>query len=447
MQGRSPCGRIAAAAGILLWSCAISAAPAGAEDAGNSTREAHPADSQSRGEVGISANPAATNAVTGTGWLGEQLGVNKNGVRLGGLWIGGVNDLVTGGVDPGFTFNSALIIDLSVDLERFAGLKGSSIGVDFLQFNSGPTNTDAGSVLGYIGILNDEPFDRAELLEAWWRQELFDERLIVRIGKSNPSIDFQDVVRPVNDVAKGHVISAVTSLLYAPVFVLPTLYQSLPSFYDTAYGVTSTWVPSERFYVSYGVYDGNKARGVATGLTGPEFNGYYFHIAETGTNWLVGEDERPGFLSVGGWRQTGRLTSNDGLIEEDGAEGLYFIASQLLWYRDPQPVDDAGISGYVQFGWNDSETQLFNYYFGAGFTGRALVPNRPKDTFGIGMALGWLNPNNFDQETELVLQAYYQAHVRGPIYTETALSYIPHPAAEPGVDAALAITQQLIVPF
>ena len=269
----------------------------------------------------------------------------------------------------------------------------------------------------------------------------------MRISKSNPAIDFQDVVRPVKNPHAERAISTVTSLLYGPIFVLPTLYQSLPSFYDTAYGVTSTWVPSEKFYFSYGVYDGNKARGVATGLTGPEFNGYYFHIAEAGTNWLAGAEEKPGFLSIGGWRQTGRLTTDDGLIAEDGAEGLYFIGSQLLWYRDPQPVDDAGISGYVQFGWNDSETQLFNYYFGAGFTGRALVPNRPKDTFGIGMALGWLNPNNFQQSTELALQAYYQAHVRGAIYTETALSYIPQPAAEPGLEAAWAVTQQLIVPF
>jgi len=432
-----PGGKIAGAALALLWALGAAILPARSEDARAQKTE----------ELGISANPAATNETTGTGWLGDQLGVNKRGVRLGGVWVGGVNDLVTGGVDPGFTFNSSLVIDLYVDLERFAGLKGSSIGVDFLQLNNQATNTDAGSVLGYIGLVSSEPLDRSELLEAWWRQELFDERLIIRVGKSNPAIDFQDVVRPVTNPHKERIISSVTSLLYGPIFVLPTLYESLPAFYETAYGLTSTWTPSEQFYVSYGVYDGNKARGVATGLTGPEFDGYYFHIAETGVNWLLGSEQKPGFFSVGGWRQTGRLSTDDGLIEEDGAEGAYFVASQLLWYRDPQPTNDAGISGYIQFGWNDSETQLFNYYFGAGFTGRALVPHRPKDTFGIGMALGWLNPNTFQQNTELALQAYYQAHVTGAIYTQTALSYIPHPAAEPGLDAALAVTQQLIVPF
>jgi len=441
-------GKIAAAAGVLLWFCGVAAPPARSEDArsGNTGANAEASDAKTE-EIGISANPAATNAVTGTGWLGEQLGINKRGVRLGGVWIGGGNDLMSGGVDPGTSGYSSLIVDFSVDLDRFAGLKGSSIGVDFLQLNNQAVNTDAGSVLGYIGLVSTEPLNRSELLEAWWRQELFDKHVVIRVGKSNPAIDFQDVMRPVNSPHAERAISTVTSLLYAPIFILPTLYESLPSFYETAYGITSTWIPSERFYVSYGVYDGNKARGVATGLTGPEFNGYYFHIAEAGTNWLMGAEQKPGFFSVGGWRQTGRLSTDDGLITEDGAEGVYFVGSQLLWYRDPQPLNDAGISGYVQFGWNDSKTQLFNYYFGAGLTGRALVPHRPKDSFGIGMALGWLNPNTFEQNTELVLQSYYQAHVTGAIYTETALSYIPHPAAKPGLDAAVAVTQQLIVPF
>jgi porin len=127
-------------------------------------------------------------------------------MRLGGVWIGGGNSLMSGGVDPGASGYSSLIVDFSVDLGRFAGLKGSSIGVGFLQLNNQAVNTDAGSVLGYIGLVSSEPFNRSELLEAWWRQELFDKHLVVRVGKSNPAIDFQDVMRPVNTphAARGH---------------------------------------------------------------------------------------------------------------------------------------------------------------------------------------------------------------------------------------------------
>jgi porin len=430
-------GKISAVLGVLLG-CAMLSAPARCDDAQATG---------GREEIGISGNPAATNQTTGTGWLGQQLGIDKYGFRLGGVWIGGVNDLVSGGVDPGVTFNSAFILDLLVNMEQVAGIPGASVGVDFLQFNSQATNTDAGSVLGYIGMLTSEPYNRSELLELWWRQELFDKRLIVRLGKSNPAIDFQDVVRPVANPHQQRTISTVTSLLYGPIFVNPTLYGVLPSFYETAVGATVTWIPSEEIYFAYGVYDGNKARGVSTGVVPPEFNGYYFHIAETGMNWVVGPEDKPGFFSFGGWRQTGRLSTDDGLIEEDGAEGLYFVGSQLLWYRDPEPINDAGISGYVQLGWNNSETLPFNYYVGAGLTARALIPRRPKDSFGVGVAWGWLNPNDYDQATELLVQGYYQAHVRGPIYTESAVSYIPEPAEESGLSPAWALTQQIIVPF
>jgi porin len=399
-----------------------------------------------REPIGDSGNPAATNVVLGTGWLGQQLGIDKHGIRLGGVWVGGGNYLLSGGIDPGLSGYSSLVIDLFVDLERFAGLKGSSIGADFAQINVDPINAQAGSELGYIGLVEAPPNNRSELSEIWWRQELFDQHLIVRVGKSNPTIDFQNIVRPFNpDPARS--ISAVTSLLFGPAAVLPMLYDLLPGFYDTAYGVTSTWVPNETFHLSYGVYDGNKARGVATGLTGPEFNGYYFHIAEAGTNWVLGEERKAGFLSVGGWTQTGKLMSANDLIKEDGAQGAYIIASQLLWYRDPLPVNDAGVSGYVQFGWTDSQTLSVDHFVGVGFTGRGLVPNRPKDTFGIGMALGWLNQDLFEQDMELVLQTFYQAQVTGAVRTETALSYIPQPAAQPGLDAAWAVTQQVIVPF
>ena len=440
---------LAAVAGL----CALAIVPPEARSQETHPHRAHaeverPISSSTRAEqISISANPAATNETTGTGWLGKQLGVDKSGIHLGGVWVGGINYQMSGGVDPGWTSLSALVVDLLVDLERFAGLKGASIGADFLQLNGQPTNIDAGSELGYIGLITAPPFDRSQLLELWWRQELFQEQLIIRIGKSNPAIDFQNVIRPVNDVRSPRVIDAVTSLLYGPIFVLPTNYEILPAFYETAYGVTSTWTPSEAFYVSYGFFDGNQAVGVDTGLSGPEFNGNYLHIAEMGFNWLMGAEGRPGLLSVGGWRHTGRLSTDDGAIEEDGAAGAYLVASQLLWFRDPEPTNDAGISGFLQLGWNDSRTLPFNYYLGAGLTGRALIRSRPKDSFGIGVAWGWLNSNDFDQETELMAQAYYQAHVAGAVYTETGLTYIPQPAAEQGLDAVWAISQQLIVPF
>ena len=148
---------------------------------------------------GISGNPGAVNILTGTGLLGRLLGFGKDsGVRLGGLWIGDTNYLFSGGADPKtWSFNSLLVVDLSLDLEKLVGIPGAQFGIDFLQFNGQATNDQAGVVPGYNGLPGQPPLDRSELYELWWRQRLFDDKLIFRIGKMVPTYDFNNVLRPV----------------------------------------------------------------------------------------------------------------------------------------------------------------------------------------------------------------------------------------------------------
>jgi len=87
------------------------------------------------------------------------------------------------------------------------------------------------------------------------------------------------------------------------------------------------------------------------------------------------------------------------------------------------------VSGFIQFGINDSSTMLANKYFGLGLTGFGLVPHRAADSIGAGSAWSWLNrlPGSGFRSNELILQAYYQAHVVGGIFLQPTLSYVPIP--------------------
>ena len=78
-------------------------------------------------------------------------------------------------------------------------------------------------------------------------------------------------------------------------------------YYNPANGVTVNFTPTKSFYVNLGVYDGNRANGVQTGVSPPMFNGYWFNIGEVGVNWLLGEGNHPGQFGIGLWRQTGVL--------------------------------------------------------------------------------------------------------------------------------------------
>ncbi|MGC1783661.1 MAG: carbohydrate porin [Acidobacteriaceae bacterium] len=402
--------------------------------------------------LGISANPAAVQDHTGSGeaqrFVLKQFGVkNDHGMRFGGLWLADCNWLITGGEKPGaFSCNSALVLDNSIDLRKLTGWwAGGSFGAEFLQLDASPTNSQAGSVQGYNSTPGPDPLTRSELYELWIRQQLFRGKLVVRVGKVTPTRDFGNVLRPVPTQDAASFIPAVSGLLYTPVFKNPTLYGASPGFYNSAGGVTLNLAPVKWWYVNYGAYDGNLARGVQTGEKGPTFNGYYFQIAETGFAWRLGPNRLPGQAGAGLWRQTGVLQGPPG-ISEDGTDGVYTFGSQRLWFRDPGR-DNAGVSTFLQVGHNGSKTLPINQFFGGGFTGFGLVPSRPNDSTGIGVAWSRLNRNIFKRSSELMLQSYYQARVSNGIYLQPTLTYIPTPGASPNYNSAWAATLRLIVLF
>ncbi|MGH7333591.1 MAG: carbohydrate porin [Candidatus Rokuibacteriota bacterium] len=213
------------------------------------------------------------------------------------------------------------------------------------------------------------------------------------------------------------------------------------------HGLDPTITPTGSWYLSAGAYDGNLARGVQTGLNAtPEFNGYYFTIGEVGYAWRLGPHGMPGTVAVGGWAQTGELTANT--VTENGARGMYAFGSQRLWVRNPG-VDASGITGFFQFGINDSQTLPVNEYVGVGLTGFGLVPGRPKDSLGAGVAVSWLNrkPNPDLRDNEVMLAAYYQLHLIGDIYVQPTITYIPNPGQSRSFSPATAITLRATILF
>jgi porin len=143
----------------------------------------------------ISSNPGAVNIITRTGLLGRTIGLDEiPGIRLGGLWIVDADYLITGGLKPRtWSFNSALMLDLNLDAAKLLDIPGGSLGVEMLQFDGAPANQKAGVVTGYDGLTEPKPLDRTELYELWWRQSFFEDLLVLRVGKTLPTYDFNSV--------------------------------------------------------------------------------------------------------------------------------------------------------------------------------------------------------------------------------------------------------------
>lgn len=397
----------------------------------------------------ISSNPAAVNVGTGSGmvqkYLEKKFGVQDNhGISVQGAWIGDTNSLFTGGIAnaKNNTSNSVGMLDLTIEMERFNGWKGGLFSAQFLQQNAQNTNGPAGLIQGYNSLPDISPYNRSELYALWYRQALFDDTFFVRLGKTITTLDFNNVVKPVQ-LSKGDPnIPAVTSLIYTPIFISPAVDGLMPGYTNTAYGFTATYTPIKSWYASYGIYDGSLASGTQTGLSGPNFNGNYFQVGETGSAWLLGKDKKPGTIGIGLWHQTGLIKQEN--LTQSGSTGGYLFGSQRLWYRYPGQ-DTSGISGFYQYGINNSRVLPMKQSVGAGLTAFGLVANREADSIGVGFSLAWLNQRITNRKTELMFQIYYQAKLLKFIYLEPVLSYIPTPGQSRQLNPATAGTLRAIV--
>jgi len=422
-------------AAVLCWVALVVAGNAAAQSTAD------------RQVAAVSGNPGATNFSTGTGLLGHLLGLRDEwGVKLGGLWLADANVVAAGGQQPGaWSANSALFVSLEVNAEKLVDWKGAMFGVEFLQLNGANTNGQAGTVAGYNSIVGAPPFNRTELFEAWYLQEIVKDVLKVRIGRSAPTYDFGNVLRPIAFVDSSQNIPAVSGLLFTPVFVNTSMLVAMPGYYNPGNGVTVNFTPDKNFYVNLGAYDGNNARGIQSGINPPMFNGYWFIIGEIGTNWVIGDGNHPGQLGVGLWRQTGLITG--ATATEEGFGGFYVFGSQRIAYGVNASVVKSSVSVFFQAGANNSQTLPIQQYYGGGITGFSLIGNRPLDSMGMGAGVSRLNPALFSRPAEVMLQAYYQAHLFDATFLQPTISYIPTPGASSATPGALALTMRLTVLF
>ena len=174
----------------------------------------------------------------------------------------------------------------------------------------------------------------------------------MRIGRSLPTYDFGNVLRPVTLADDNQNIPSVSGLLWSPIFVNASMIGAMMGYYNPANGVTVNFTPTKSFYVNLGVYDGNRARGIQTGLNPPMFNGYWFNIGEIGVNWLLGEGNiRGSSPSACGGRPASCRFDGD---TENGTGGFYLFGSQRVAYGVNPSVPKSSISIFYQVGANAS---------------------------------------------------------------------------------------------
>ncbi len=86
-------------------------------------------------------------------------------------------------------------------------------------------------------------------------------------------------------------------------------------------------------------------------------------------------------------------------------------------------------------------------YFGVGLTGFNLIPGRPAESIGGGLAWSWLNKNLGFRSNETLIQVYYQAQLVDNLYLQPVFTFVPNPGASPDLKPATVVTVQTTVLF
>jgi porin len=418
-------------------------------------------------DTGIALNPRALSGLFYSGVLQQALGLSPDSaLRVGGIVVLGGNWLASGGINPHrLSGDFASSFGADVDMEKAVHIPGGELYASLGLYQGTNGNAEAGSVQDYDDLTPGIDLHRLELYELWWRQRFLDDKLIVKIGKINATGEFNQVLIPVPIAQTNLQDWTISDLLYAPVGLNPTLFGRLPGDPNTAWGVTASFLPTNSLYASYGLFDGNGARGVQTGLrVGPDFNSYKFNIGEVGYAWRLADEGKPGRIGAGVWGQTGELITGN-LTPEQGANGFYAFGSQRLWYQHPG-LDPSGLIGFLQFGYSNSGANIATRYVGSGLTALGLVPGRPADSMGVGLAWSRLNPGQYAgaiffpdvsnpyalttslRSSETMLQADYQlVLILRKLVLQAAYTAIPTPGQRPGIPWANVLTLRLVAIF
>jgi porin len=86
-------------------------------------------------------------------------------------------------------------------------------------------------------------------------------------------------------------------------------------------------------------------------------------------------------------------------------------------------------------------------YIGLGVTAFGVIPDRPSDSFGAGIAWSRLNRNRDLRPSETLLQFYDQIQICGAVYLQPTLTLSPNPGEKTARAPAIAFTVQSTVLF
>lgn len=344
-------------------------------------------------------------------WNGARTQMRQHGVELyPSLILNEGWNLHGGRRRHGGEFEYLFDVILQAKTGPLMHYEGGTFYADYaMHHGQGVSRKDVGSYIR-VNVIDAHPFD--ELYALWYKQVFSKDQFWLLVGKSD---------------AYDHFSTTKHSelLLNAGYSTLPTC-PFFPTYPEPAMSVVASLALFKELSVTFGVFDGSRAKGFDTGRHA--VFGHFFK--DLGSHaFLIGEADivwnSTGQLAIGGWRNTSTFHQFDG-GDKKGTEGPYATLDQIL-YRNPQ--EEVGL--FLIYASANPDVIKVHRYYAAGLEWRGFTSTRPKDILGFGWSqVNFSSKAGFTKRYEASYEVYYHFHPLPWMHLQPDLQYIVHPGGK-----------------
>lgn len=369
-------------------------------------------------------------------WGGVRTWFAERGLTFAASYTFDWSSVWSGGVRRRASSRSLFDANLTIDLEKLAGLGGGEVFVDFQSINGRGGSLDAGDTHGISNIQAGRSLD--QISELWYQQWMFDRAVRLKIGKVDANSEFAFA-----ESATGFLNSAAGTS--TPIFTLPT-------YPDPSTSINVFVYPTSWLYIGAGIYDGATADGIPTGRNGPATffsdarSDSWFSIAEAGVTWDRLDVLGAGRLAIGGWTHSADFERFDGGVER-GTWGMYLVGEQQLLTTGDDV--ERGLFAFARYAWTDDDVFDAGQHVGGGLVLKGTFPGRDNDEAGLFVSTLLLSDaagSSFEGD-ETALELYYRFSLTPFIHLTPDLQWISNPSGDSTVDNAVVGALRFEVDF
>ncbi|MBL8013529.1 MAG: carbohydrate porin [Candidatus Omnitrophica bacterium] len=372
-------------------------------------------------------------------WSKIKSDLQEKGVSFDVVYTADAGFNVKGGLERGSAYMDNLDLSLTLDTEKLNLWQGGTFLI-YGIINGGNRKLTERFVGDIQTASNIEAPRSSHLMELWYQQNLFEDKLSILAGMHDLNTEF-DVTEYGGLFINGSfgIQPTMTGNFTAPVFPLGSLavrvkvqpVENLELLTAVFVGDPGSLDEGNR----HGTYFNINKKG---GLLNINEADYHYKISD-----FIGKGEAlPGTVKLGGW-YLGRnfedlveLDDNSNPVPHDGNWGIYAVIDQMI-YREQ---GEQGLGAFLQMSAVPTNRNTVSRYVGFGFNYKGLVPGRDDDTVGVAYNIASISDDAREadglESAEKVLEITYLIQITPFLTLQPDIQFITNPGGDPEVKNA-----------